>query len=363
MNKIMQIGLVGLPRAGKTTFFNLLTDFNLPTVYNPAAEPHAGSATVPDQRVDFLAALYKPRKIVHARIAFTDIPGARINESGARAALLLNEVRVADLLVQVVRAFPCSDGGVSLPAGPQPHRDLLDYATELILADMDAVEKRIERIKNRPKIKKDDLGQLAVLERLLKALEQEQPLSDIKLAPNEQEYLAGQAFLSNKPLIAAINIDEDQFAAGDYRERDQVIAYAQRHEIPLIEICAQAEMEIGRLSPEDRAQFMAELGSVETGLERLVRSAYERLGLLSFFTVGDDEVRAWTVRCGVTARQAAGKIHSDIERGFIRAEVFHFDDLCRLGSAAKVREAGLFRLEGKDYLVRDGDIISIRFNV
>jgi ribosome-binding ATPase len=359
----LEIGLVGLPQAGKTTFFNLLTGLNQPTGYNPAAEVHTGSAVVPDERINFLASLYKPRKTIYARIIFNDIPGARMNESGGRAAKLLDEARAADALVQVVRAFRGSEDSAASSVEPTPYRDLTDYGAELLLADMDVVEKRIDRIKNSSKIKKDALEQLAVLERLLGALEQEQPVSSVQLNPNEQEYLAGQAFLSEKPLIAAINIDESQLAASDYPQRQQVAAYAKQYGIPVIEICAQAEMEIGRLSPEERDEFMADLGLSESGLGRLARTAYERLGLISFFTVGDDEVRAWTVRRGATARQAAGKVHSDIERGFIRAEIFHYDDIFHHGSAAKVREAGLFRLEGKDYPVRDGDIINFRFNV
>ncbi|HOL16990.1 MAG TPA: redox-regulated ATPase YchF [Bacillota bacterium] len=357
----MQIGLVGLPQAGKTTFFNLLTGLGLPTGYNPAAEVHTGSAIVPDKRLDFLSSLYKPRKTVYARITFNDIPGVRMNESGARAAKLLDEVRSADVLVQVVRAFNGSADSASTP--PAPYRDLVDYGTELILADMDALEKRIQRIKSKPKVKKEAQEQLAVLERMLLALEQEQPLSTVRLTPEEQAYLAGQAFLSEKPLIAAINLDEKQLAANDYPQREQIAAYAAQYDIPVIEICAQVEMEIGRLSPEEREEFMADLGLTESGLDRLARTAYERLGLISFFTVGEDEVRAWTIRRGATARQAAGKIHSDMERGFIRAEVFHFDHIYRLGSAAKVREAGLLRLEGKDYIVQDGDILNIRFNI
>lgn len=358
----MQIGLVGLPWSGKTTFFNLLTGLDLPTGYNPAAEVHTGSAVVPDERVDFLSTLYKPRKTTHARLTFNDIPGARMNESGARAATLLDEARSADLLVQVIRAFQGGAGAEHL-ADPAPHRDLVDYGTELLLADMDAVEKRIERIKNRPKVKKEAIEQLAVLERLLAALEQEQPLSSIQLSESEQDYLAGQAFLSEKPLIAAVNMDEEQLAAGNYPQREQLLAYAEQRGILVIEVCVQAEMEINRLSQEERGEFMADLGLSESGLGRLARTAYEQLGLISFFTVGDDEVRAWTVRRGSTARQTAGKIHTDLERGFIRAEVFHYDDLFRLGSAARVREAGLFRLEGKEYPVRDGDILNIRFNV
>ena len=354
----MQIGLVGLPRSGKTTFFNLLTGLEENTEFNPAADVHTGSAVVPDGRIDFLASLYKPRKTVYARMIFNDIPGVRMNESGPRAAKLLDEVRAADVLVQVVKAFSGDDG-----EEPTPFSDLEDYRTDLILSDMDALEKRIDRIKSGKKIKKDAAEQLAVLEKLLNVLEEERPLSDVQLDEKELEYLAGQSFLSEKPLIVAVNIDEDQLSAADYPQRDRLFSYSKEQDVPVFEICAQTEMEINRLSPEDREEFMADLGLKESGLGRLAKTAYDLLGLISFFTVGEDEVRAWTVRDGSSAKHAAGKIHSDLEQGFIRAEVFHYEDIFQHGSAAKVREAGLFRLEGKDYKVRDGDIVSVRFNV
>lgn len=358
----MQIGLVGLPLAGKTTFFNLLTGADHGTGLGGAGEVHTGSAGVPDPRIDFLASLYRPRKTTCARIQFKDIPGARMEDEGKRAARLLDEARNADALVQVVRAFRSDE--VEAAAGePAPFRELDGYRSELLLADMDALEKRIARIKDAPKVKKESAGQLAVLERVLSVLEEERPVSEAGLTAEERQLLAGQQFLSEKPLIIAVNVNEEQLAAGDYPQRDRVMEYARGSGILVIEICARVEMEIGRLSPGEREEFKADLGLEEPGLARLARAAYERLGLLSFFTVGDDEVRAWNIRRGTAARQAAGKVHSDIERGFIRAEVFHYDDLQRLSSAAKVREQGLFRLEGKGYPVHDGDIINFRFNV
>ena len=358
----MQIGLVGLPQAGKTTFFNLLTGANLPTDFTGVGEVHTGIAVVPDPRLDFLAAYYKPHKTTYARIEFKDIPGTRRQESAARASQLLDEARNADALVLVVRAF--NNPAVSAVAGePAPLRDLLDYRTELLLADMDAVEKRIDRIKNAKKIKKDAAEQLELLERILNALAQEQPVSSVPLSESDRILLAGQNFLSEKPLILAVNLDEAQLLSGQYPERDELLNYTAQHQIPVIEICAQIEMEINRLSPEEQGEFLSELKLTESGIGRLARTAYERLGLLSFFTVGPDEVKAWTVRRGTPARQAAGKVHSDFERGFIRAEVFHFDDLKQLGSVAQVKEKGLFRLEGKDYPVKAGDIITFRFNI
>ncbi len=360
----MQIGLVGLPQSGKTTFFNLLTGERAPTGF-AAAGVRQGSAVVPDTRIDFLAGLYRPRKTVYARIDFKDIPGAHREEGATRTARLLDEARGADALVQVIHAFNENGaGGAVLRGEPAaPYRELLDFYSELLLADLEAVEGRLARLKNTTKVKNGAAAQIAVLERLREALEQERPAAGVPLSDTERELLAGQLFLSEKPLIMALNLDEAQLAAHDYPERSRVRDYTAARGIPVIEICARVEMEIGELPPADREAFLADLGLRESGLARLARTAYERLGLISFFTVGEDEVRAWTVRRGATARQAAGKVHSDIERGFIRAEIFHYDDIARLGSAAGVREAGLFRLEGKDYPVQDGDIINFRFNV
>lgn len=358
----MQIGLVGLPQSGKSTFFNLLTGENVATGFAAAGKVRRGSAVVPDSRIDFLAGLYKPRKTIYARIEFKDIPGAHREDGAARAARLLDEARGADALVQVIHAFNGA-GERASQDGATPYRELIDFYSELILADLDAVEVRLARLNNAPKMKNSAAAQISVLERLREALEQEHPAAGVPLSGAERELLAGQIFLSDKPLIAALNLDEKGLADHDYPERSRVREYTAARGIPVIEISARLEMEIGELPPADREAFLADLGLKESGLDRLARTAYERLGLVSFFTVGEDEVRAWTVRRGATARQAAGKVHSDIERGFIRAEIFHYNDIARLGGAAGVREAGLYRLEGKDYPVQDGDIIDFRFNI
>lgn len=359
----MQIGLVGMPFAGKTTFFNLLTGAEKETGLAGAGEVHSGSAAVPDRRLDYLWELYRPRRQVNAQIQFKDIPGA-LSESGraGRMARLLEEVRGADVLVQVVRAF--RSGEVSAAAGdPAPYRELRDFRAELFLADMAAVENRLNRLSEARKPPRDADRQAAVLERVLKALEKERSPALLSLGAEEQEALGGQSFLTDKPVIIAVNLDEDQLAAGEYPDREKMREYAAGAEAPVLEISARVELEISRLSPEERAEFMAGYGLDEPGIGRLAQSAYRRLGLISFFTTGDDEVRAWTIREGTPARQAAGKVHSDMERGFIRAEVYHFSDLQAQGGPARAREKGLFRLEGKDYVVRDGDIITFRFNV
>ena len=359
----MQIGLVGMPLGGKTTFFNLLTGTELGTGLSSSIEVHLGSAEIPDQRINFLSKLYKPRKTTYAQIQFKDIPGVS-SESGTPAitARLLDEVRSSDVLVQVVRAFQ-SDMVNAATGSPTPSKDVKEFQTELLLADIGLVETRIKRIRESKKSPKDAVSQAAFLEVILSLLEEERPVSSISVNEAEQAIIAEHNFLTEKPLIFAVNIDELQLTEGDYPEREKVISFAEESGITLIEICAQIEMEISRLEPEERMEFMKELNLQESGISRLARAAYERLGLISFFTVGEDEVKAWAIRKGTTAKKAAGKIHSDIERGYIRAEVFHYNDLYNLGSAAAVKEKGLFRLEGKEYLVQDGDIISFRFNV
>jgi GTP-binding protein YchF len=359
----LQIGLVGMPYGGKTTFFNLLTGTEQRTGFNGNTEVHLGSAEVPDQRLDFLSKLFKPRKTTYAQIQFKDIPGVHSdNNLPAVTARLLDEVRSSDALVQVVRAFQSDT--VSVVAGsPVPSKDLRDFQTEILLADISLVETRLKNIKEAKKTPKDALSQIAFLEKVLSALENEKPISSMNVSEDEQSTLAEYNFLSEKPVIFAINIDEPQLAEGNYPEREKIISYATENGNSFIEVCAQIEMEISQLQPEEREEFLKDLKLKSSGISRLARAAYKRLGLISFFTVGDDEVKAWTIRQGTTAQKAAGKIHSDIERGFIRAEVFHYNDLYEFGSPSTVKEKGLFRLEGKEYPVRDGDIISFRFNV
>ncbi len=358
----MQIGLVGRPYTGKTTLFNLLTGSAYETGLSGKREVLTGNAAVPDKRIEYLARLYKPQKTVYAQIQFKDIPGVHSGDGAGAANKLLEEVRGADALVQVVRAFQEDMVGVVTETA-DPSKELADFASDLVLADMVAVENRLKRIENTKKPSKDALTQAGLLKSILTALENEQRLSELKFSEAEKSLIADQNFLTEKPLVVVVNIDEKQLSSNNYPGRDKLLNFASNHQIPVIEVCARIEMEINQLPKTERDEFLKDLGLTESGINHLAHTAYNLLGLISFFTVGQDEVRAWTIRKGTKTRRAAGKVHSDIERGFIRAEVFHFEDIKHLGSVSTVKEKGLFRLEGKEYIVKDGDIISFRFNV
>lgn len=352
-------GIIGLPLVGKTTLFNLLTQAEEETsAFAGRTKTNVRTAVVPDPRLDYLASLYNPRRVTPATIEVIDIPGLT---PGSGAAFLA-AVRQVDALVQVVRAFR-NDAVVHIEGSIDPLRDIGNLNAELLLADMQMVETRLERIASGKKIKKENLVEQATLKRCLEALEQEKPLLEAGLSEEEWQAVRSLDFLTTKPMIIVVNIDEEQLHKGHFEKEEEVLAYAAEKGIPVIKICAQIEVEIARLEPEERVEFMRELGIEEPGISRLAKAIYRRLGLISFLTVGEDEVKAWTIKAGTNARAAAGKVHSDMERGFIRAEVVSFEDLYRLGDMQKVKEKGLCRLEGKDYIVQDGDIINFRFNV
>jgi hypothetical protein len=362
----LNCGLIGLPMVGKTTIFNLLTGANAETsnFLTGKAETNIKAAVLADRRIDFLSGMYKPRKTTHALIQFSDVPGLVQGSSQGQGVgnQFLNSIRNVDMLAHVVRSFTNEDVP-HVSGGIDPLRDIDTINVELLLADMEIIEKRIERIKSGKKVKKENLIELEVLEKCLNALENEISIGRLDLNEQEKSVLKNYSFLTEKPMLLVINTDEKQFKLKNYPGKDEIKAYADERGIPCLEICGRIEMEISQLPDEDREIFMADLGINESGIDRLARSAYDFLGLISFFTVGEDEVKAWTIQKGTYAKQAAGKIHSDIERGFIRAEVVKYRDLESLGSMAKVKEKGLSRLEGKEYLVEDGDIINFRFNV
>ena len=362
---MLSAGFIGLPMVGKTTVFNLVTNAGaeISNFLTGKAETNVSMADVPDRRVEYLTNLYKPRKITYAQVKFSDVPGLVSGASQGKGTgnAFLDSIRQVDLLVHVIRVF--ENSAIPVDGSINPTADVETIDLELLLADMDFVEKRIQRIEGSKKVKKENLDELTVMKKLLAQLENEIPMSQVELDSNEKAIVQNYSFFSDKPIILVVNTDEKQFQEGDYPGKKKLIQLAEKRGMSLIEVCGLMEMEISQLPPEDRDLFMADLGLEELGVERLARAAYDTLGLISFFTVGEDEVKAWTIEKGTDAKRAAGKIHSDIERGFIRAEVAGFSDLKELGSMAKVKEKGLSRLEGKEYIVQNGDIINFRFNV
>jgi GTP-binding protein YchF len=352
----MKTGIVGLPHVGKTTIFQVLTraSHELVRERSRRAQPNVGVVKVPDARVDFLASVFEPLKTTHATIEFVDVVGL---VRGQGRDLALDPVRDVDAMIHVVRAF---DDGIPDPRGSaDAERDIRDFETELILNDLQSVEKRLERLtRERKKIKDSDLErEHELLGRIREWLESERPLREMDFTPDESKRMRGFAFLSQKPMIYAINVGEDQITHGG---GPVVREAAEGPNTARVLISGKLEAEMAQLGDEDLAMFLADYGLQESGMMRLIRTAYELLGLISFLTAGPEECRAWTIRKGTTAQRAAGAIHSDLEKHFIRAEVSSFGDFRRYPSFAALREQGLLRLEGKEYVVKDGDIITVR---
>lgn len=362
----MKIGLVGLPVVGKTTFFNLLTHAHAETSNFSSGKvaSNIGSAKVPDRRIDFLSNMYKPKKTTYAMIDFIDVPGLVSGASSGAGAgnQFLEDIRKVDALVHIIRAFENTDV-LHVDGTIDPMRDIETVNLELLFADLGIIDNRISRIESGKKVTKENLAELEVIKKCKEGLENGLLIHQIKLSDEERELLKTFSFLSEKPMILAVNIDENSLISDSYPQKVEIMNYAKERNVPVIEVCAKAEMEISELDEEDRLIFMEELGIKSSGIDVLASTTYDYQGLISFLTAGEDEVRAWTIRKGIDARKAAGKIHSDIERGFIRAEVVKFKDLEELGSMHKIKEKGLYRLEGKEYIVHDGDIINFRFNV
>ena len=356
----MEVGIIGLPKAGKTTLFNTLTSSRQATDrYQTFTEANIGTAEVPDPRLARLRDHYDPKKFTPATVTYVDIPGIQKGTCGE--GLDLPRLREVDALAHVVRAFedeslPHPDGSVN------PARDIEVLDLELILADMAIVERRLENLAKARKrgLSPDEQREQTLLaERILPALEQERPLRGVELADDDRKRLRGFQLLSAKPLLLVLNVDES--ALGDDLAGE--LGLADRSALHIVTISAPIEEEISHLDAEHQAEFLADLGLDRPSLERVIRASYELLGLISFFTVGADEVRAWTLRHGTAAHQAGGALPSDIERGFLRAEVTPWEELLDLGSLAACRDKGLLRLEGKDYLVQDGEVVHFRFNV
>jgi len=356
---MLRAGLIGFPASGKTALFQLLTSVREAPRHGGKADANVGVARVPDDRLDRLTALFNPRKHVPATVEFADIAGAR---TGAQALLDVAPFRNADALLHVVRMF--RDPSVPHPSGAiDPVRDVRAMEDEVILADLGVVERRLERLER--DIKKGGAADLRkeqdTLVECRAALEHGRPLRALQLPAEAAKRLRGFQFLSAKPLLLVLNLDEADLAQADDAVRlaglEGFVTSAATRAVP---ICAKIELEIAQLEPADAAAFMADLGLRESGLDRVIRASYDLLGYMSFFTVGEDECRAWSIPRDTAAVVAAGEIHTDISRGFIRAEVVRYDHLLSRGSLAGCREHGELRLEGKDYIVQDGDFINFR---
>jgi GTP-binding protein YchF len=356
----MRTGIIGLPQVGKTSLFRMLTKAPVTAHANPR-EAHIGVAQVPDSRLDRLAALYNPKKLVHAAVEFADV--AAIGQEALKETAFLTSLRSVDSLAHVLRAF--DDPTVPQVGELNPLHDLRNVEFDLILSDLAQIEKRLERLeKDLKKMRSAELeAEDDLLRRARKHLEAEKPLREMEMSPTDKKRVRGFMFLSEKAMLYVLNIRETTELGKALAEAPQkfgISEAASRPNTAALAVCAKVEAELSEMGDEDAAEFLTSYGLEESGLVRLIRKSYELLGLISFFTVGEDECRAWTVERNIRAQQAAGAIHSDLEKHFIRAEVIRWDQLLEAGSEANARARGTLRLEGKDYRVQDGDVMHVR---
>jgi GTP-binding protein YchF len=356
----MKTGIIGLPQVGKTSLFKMLTKADVSSRTNPR-EAHIGVATVPDDRLDRLAKLCNPRKLIHAQVEYVDV--AAIGQEALKETAFLSNLRVVDALAHVLRAF--EDPSIPHNGDIDPLRDLKSVDLDLIVSDLEQVETRLERMqkdlkkKKTPELEKEN----ALLLRAKAHLETESPLREMEMTKDEKKIVRGFMFLSEKPMLYVLNIGESPQLGNDLEaavEKFHLREAASRPNTAATAICGNVEAELTEMSDEEAAEFLSSYGLKESGLTRLIRTSYALLGLVSFFTVGEDECRAWTIEKNTRAVNAAGAIHTDLEHHFIRAETIRWDTLLELGSEAAARAAGKLRLEGKDYIVQDGDILHIR---
>lgn len=361
-------GIVGLPNVGKSTLFNAITKKNILAANYPFAtiDPNVGVVTVPDNRLNFLNDLYKPARLIPTTFEFTDIAGlvkgASLGEGLGNK--FLSHIREVDAIVEVVRCFE-DNNIIHVEGNVDPIRDIEIINVELMLADMEVIENRLNRIGKKAMMSRDKETQkeVALLTRIKENLEQNKPVRSMDFEEEELKLIRSFNLLTAKPIIYMANINEDELLNEENEYVKQVRDYAEKEHSEVIVVCAKIEAELAELEEEEKKEFLHELGIEESGLDQLIRATYSLLGLATYFTVGTDEVKAWTFKKGMKAPACAGIIHTDFEKGFIRAEVMSYDDLKNCGSELKVREAGKMRLEGKEYLMKDGDICHFRFNV
>jgi ribosome-binding ATPase len=356
----MKCGIIGLPQVGKTSLFKILTKLTVSAHANPR-EAHLGMAKVPDDRLDRLAAQYNPKKLTHATVEYVDV--AAIGQEALKETAFLTNLRTVDALAHVLRAF--DDPSIPHVGEINPLRDAKSVDFDLIVSDLGQVEKRLERLeKDLKKMKNPELErENDLIQRCKLHLEKELPLREMEIGAEDEKRIRGFMFLSQKPVLYVLNVNESTTLGDDLENaaaKHGLTEIASRKNAGATAICGKVEAELAEMSDEEAQEFLSSYGLKESGLTRLIRKTYELLGVISFFTIGEDECRAWTVPRGSRAQAAAGAIHSDLEKHFIRAETIHWDKLLEAGSEANARAKGLLRLEGKDYIVQDGDVMHIR---